>query len=231
MFFAIKPAEADWRVPQYFTFLLNMNLLVLWPLLGFSVAYHSEIVRVVFGGKFIEHSWLLCVFLGFATLNSFSTPVSLVAQFEEKAHIQLLSKVFAGYNILALFVLVPYMGLYGAALAIGSSQIFKNTFVWWHMRRRAVWVNAGLSIVTSVALWGTAVVVCYGIKALVPAPALVQLLLGIVVFAGFALVHIRGPILCTSDRDMLLRLFPGKEIRLLRVLGLLNPPAGAPSTR
>ncbi|MEA3150918.1 MAG: hypothetical protein QOD56_1857, partial [Gammaproteobacteria bacterium] len=91
MFFAIKPAEADRRVPQYFTFLLNMNLLVLWPILAFSVAYHAEIVHVVFGGKFVEYSWLLCVFLGFATLNSFSTPVSLVAQYEEKAHIQLLS--------------------------------------------------------------------------------------------------------------------------------------------
>jgi O-antigen/teichoic acid export membrane protein len=231
MFFAIKPHEADKRVPQYFTFLLNMNLLVLWPLLAFSVAYHAEIVRVVFGGKFIEQSWLLCVFLGFATLNAFSTPVALVAQYEEKAHIQLLSKIFAGYNILALFVLVPYLGLYGAALAIGSSQVFKNTFVWWHTRRRAVWVNAGSSIAASVALWGVAVLLCFGIKWILPAPALVQLVLGGVIFAGFSLIHVRGPILCASDRDILLRLFPGKEMRLLRLLGLFNPVVGAPSTR
>ncbi len=230
MFFAIKPDEAAQRVPQYFTFLLNINLLVLWPLLGYSIVYHAELVRVVFGGKFIEESWLLCVFMGFATLNSFATPVALVAQYQEKAHIQLLSKMFAVYNIIALFVLVPYMGLYGAALAIGSSQVLKNSFVWWHMRRQAVWLNAGTSLFAGVALWGAAVLVCYGIKALLVAPPLLQLLLGGAVFAAFALVHLRGPILCASDRDMLLRLFPGKEMRVLRVLGLLNT-AGASGAR
>jgi O-antigen/teichoic acid export membrane protein len=231
MFFAIKPAEADRRVPQYFTFLVNMNLLVLWPILAFSVAYHSDIVRVLFAGKFIEHSWLLCVFLGFATLNSFATPVALVAQYEEKAHIQLLSKVFAGYNVLALFVLVPSMGLYGAALAIGSSAVLKNSFVWWHMRRLAVWGNAGTSIAASVALWGSVVAVCYAIKALVAVPPLVQLLFGIVVFACAAMIHVRGPMLCASDRELLLRLFQGREMRLLRVLGLLNPAVGTPGVR
>jgi O-antigen/teichoic acid export membrane protein len=231
MFFAIKPNEADRRVPLYFTFLVNMNLVVLWPVLAFSVVYHAEIVHVIFAGKFIEHSWLLCIFLGFATLNCFSTPVALVAQYEEKSHIQLLSKIFAGYNIFALFVLVPLMGLWGAALAIGSSQVLKNSFVWWHMRRRAVWLNAGSSIAASVALWGTAVGLCYGIKSMVAAPALVQLILGLLVFVCFLLLHVRGPILCASDRDMLERLFPGKEMRVLRALGLVNPVVGAPGIR
>ena len=231
MFFSIKPADADTRVPQYFTFLLNMNLLVLWPLFAFSIAYHAEVVRVIFGGKFVEQSWLWCMILGFATINSFSTPVALVAQYEEKAHIQLLSKIFAGYNVLALFVLVPALGLYGASLAIGSSQILKNSFVWWHMRRRARWVNAYSSITTSVLLWGGAVGVCFAIKAAVSAPALVQLLLGVVVFAGVGLIHVRGPILCTSDREILLRLFQGREMHVLKVLGLVNPAVGTPGVR
>jgi peptidoglycan biosynthesis protein MviN/MurJ (putative lipid II flippase) len=171
------------------------------------------------------------VLLGFATLNGISMPVALVAQYEEKAHIQLLSKVFAAYNVLALFVLVPYLGLYGAALAIGSSQFFKNTFVWWHMRRRAVWVNAGRSTAASLALWGTAVLACTLLKSSVPMPAILQLLAGVVVFAGFLLIHVRGPILCRSDRDMLLRLFPGREMRLLRLLGLFNPAVGTPTVR
>ena len=74
-------------------------------------------------------------------------------------------------------------------------------------------------------------IVCYGLKALLVAPALLQLLLGAAVFAAFALIHLRGPILCASDRDMLVRLFPGKEMRLLRVLGLLNTASGASGAR
>jgi O-antigen/teichoic acid export membrane protein len=227
LLFAVKPADADRRMPQYFTFLLNMNLLVLCPLLAFSVAYHSEIVRVVFGGKFVEHSWLMCEVLGFATLNSFQTPATYIAQYEEKAHIQLLGKVFAIYNVLALFVLVPSLGLYGAALAIGSAQWLKATFVWWHVRRRAVWLNARSSIATSVALWGGTVAVCYGMKSALAVPAIVQLLLGLAVFGCAAMIYVRCPALCKSDRDLLQRLFGGKEARLLRGLGFL-PAAGNP---
>jgi len=226
MFFAVKPAEADSRLPQYFTFLLNMNLLVQWPILAFSVVYHAEIVQVAFAGKFIEYSWLLPVILAFSTLNSFATPVALVAQYEEKAQIQLLSKIFAGYNILAMLLLIPYMGLYGAALAGGSAQAFKNAFVWWHVRRRAVWINAGASIFASLTTWGAAVALCLVVKSLAPTPGVVQLALGMLIFACVGLIYVRGRALCDSDRDLLLRLFPGREMRWLRILGLFNPTGG-----
>ncbi len=231
MFFAVKPAEADERLPQYFTFLVNANLLLLWPMLAFAIVYHSELLRVVFGGKYIEHAWLLPLVLGFATLNTFSTPVALVAQYEEKPHIQLLSKMFAAYNVLAMIVLIPMMGLYGAAVAIGTSQLLKNCFVWWHVRRRAVWLNAGISFLSSVALWSVTVAVCFAIKTTIAAPAIIQLLLGIIVIGAAALMQMRGPVLCPSDRDLLLRLFQGREVRVLRALGLLNPPAGPQAAR
>jgi hypothetical protein len=57
------------------------------------------------------------------------------------------------------------------------------------------------------------------------------LALGLGIFAGFTLVYIRGPILCRSDRELLVRLFPGREMRLLRVLGFFNPPAGLSAGR
>jgi O-antigen/teichoic acid export membrane protein len=220
MFFAVKTADADQRLPQYFTFILNMNQLVQWPLLAYATAYHAEIVRVAFGGKFMEHSWLLPLIVGFSTLNSFANPVSLVAQYEEKTEIQLLSKVFAGFNVLAMLVLIPHWGLYGAALASGTSQAFKNAFVWWHVRRRAVWVNAAASVASSVAVWSCAVGACLLAKHLFAGPAILELLIGIVIFGCAGLIYVRTPVLCRSDRDLLLRLFPGKEVRVLRVLGL-----------
>ncbi len=231
MFFAVKPAEADERLPQYFTFLLNANLLLLWPLLTFTTAYHAEIIRVVFGGKYVDHSWLLPLILGFATINSFSTPVALVAQYEEKPHIQLLSKIFAIYNVAAMVVLIPRLGLYGAALAIGSSQILKNVFVWWFVRRRAVWINARAAIGVGLALWGGALAACLAIKATIGAPRFVQLLLGALVVGATALIHVRSAVLCASDRALLLRLFQGREMRWLKALGLLDPPAGTQAAR
>jgi len=230
MFFAVEPQDADRRLPQYFTFLLNTNLLLQWPMVAFAVVYHSEIVRVIFGGKFVEQAWLLPVVLAFSTINCFAIPVTLVAQYEEKARIQLLSKVFAGYNVVAMLLLIPSMGLYGAAIASGSAHALKNLFVWWHVRRRAVWVNARTSIAWSVLLWGGAVGVCYALKDLLPGPSVLQLAMGLLVFGCIALIAVRSAVLCRSDRDMFSRLFQGKKTRWLRFLGVLSPPSGAQGT-
>jgi O-antigen/teichoic acid export membrane protein len=222
LFFSIPPEQADRNVPRFFSFLLNMNLLLQWPALAFATAYHSEIVQVVFRGKFIDESWLLPVLMAFGTLNALADPVTLVAQYEEKAHIMLLSKVFAGYNILAMVLLVPYLGIYGAALAGGTAQALKNGFVWWYVRKRAVWTNARAALLSSIGLWGAAVAVCYGLKKLLPLPPLVQLSMGAVVFMITGLLYIRSPTLSASDRDILKSVLPGKATRIMQRVGFLT---------
>jgi O-antigen/teichoic acid export membrane protein len=224
MFFAVEPKDADRRLPQYFTFLLNTNLLIQWPMVAFAVVYHADIVRVAFGGKFIEQSWLLPVVLAFSTINCFATPVSLVAQYEEKAKIQLFSKIFAGYNVLAMLLLIPYLGLYGAAIASGSAQALKNLFVWWHVRKRAVWLNGLTTFACSIGLWGAAVGICYVMKAFVPGPSLVQMIMGGLVFGCVFLISIRSPVLCQTDRELFVRLFQGRETRILKLLGFVSTP-------
>ena len=73
MFFAMPPDQADQRAPQYFSLLVNMNLVLWWPVLTYATAYHAELVQVVFGGKFIEYSWLLPMVLFFAAHNVMGT--------------------------------------------------------------------------------------------------------------------------------------------------------------
>lgn len=230
MFFATPRSEADRRVPQYFTLLLNLNFVPQWPVLAFSLAYHAELVTVVFGGKYVEHSWLLPVIMGFSLVNSIGTPVTLVAQYDERAGLMLLSKVTALVNVAAMLLLVPIAGLYGAALARGTSVALKNGFIWWHVRHRAAWRNALPFIVTSVLLWGLVVLVCLGMKAFVPAPPIVQLVLGAGACGCALLLHLRSPAICSSDREMIGSLLHGKEARALRWLGLLPAPGAAGSS-
>jgi O-antigen/teichoic acid export membrane protein len=221
MFFAIPADKADRNVPRFFSFLLNMNLMLQWPALAFATAYHQELVQVVFHGKFIEQSWLLPVVMGFATLNVVSDPVSLVAQYEEKAHVLLLSKIFAGYNVLAMFLLVPLMGIYGAAIAAGSAQTMKSFFIWWYVRKRAVWTNARGALLSSIGVWGATVGICFALKAFVPAPPLVRLIMGGAVFVVAALIYVRTPALSPSDRDLLRSIVPEKAAKIMRRTGLI----------
>lgn len=221
MFFSIPAAQADRSIPRFFSFLINMNLLLAWPALAFAVSYHHEIVQLVFHSKFIDKAWLLPVMMGFATVNVVADPVSLVAQYEEKAHILLLSKLFAGYNILAMFLLVPWFGIFGAALAGGTAQVMKNLFIWWCVRKRARWTNARAALLSSIGIWGAVAAICYGLKQLVPGHALLQVAMGAVVFVVAALIYIRSPALSASDRDILRSVTPDKATRIMQRVGFL----------
>jgi len=230
LFFAIKPADAPQRTPQYFSLLLNLNLLLQWPILAFSLVYHHDIVQVVFAGKFVEYSWLLPLTLVFATLNVVAVPVTLVAQYQEKAGIILLSKVFAIYNVLALLTLLPLAGIYGAAMASGSAQAIKNFFIWWHVRGLAVWTNVGPALLSVLVIWGGAVAACSVVHHMVPLGPLLQMMVGVLIFIVAGLIYLRSPALSASDREILGSVMRGKESVLLRRIGLLHAAPLSPAT-
>lgn len=229
LFFTVPPGEADARLPRYFSLLLNSNLLWQWPILAFGFTYHAEIVTVVFGGRFVEHSWLLPMIMGFHTINVVDTPVRLVAQYEEKAAIILLSKVVGIYNVLALLVLLPLAGLYGAAFASGSAQTLKVAWVWWHVRRRARWSNWGAALGFGAIVWGGTVVICYALKGVIGPSAILNLATGAVLCVVAWLVFVRTPAISSSDRAILASVVRGRESRLLTMCGLLGArPAAEP---
>src|ERR1700691_5059596 len=122
-------------------------------------------------------------------INVIANPVTLVAEYEERPGIILLSKVFAIYNVIALLALLPLAGLYGAAFASGSAQALKNLFIWWHVRRRAIWNNARGALLSGLLLWGAAVAVCCLIKVFLDVSALAQLIIGVAICGVAALIY------------------------------------------
>src|SRR5262245_5781134 len=223
LFFSIPAEEAKTRVPRYFTLLVNLTGTLQLPMFVFALCYHSEIVSAFFGGKFIDSSWLLPIIVGFATLNRSEVPVMLVAQYQEKASIILLSKIFAIYNAVALLALVPIAGVYGAAIATGSAQMMKNLFIWWHVRGAARWTNLGAVITMAVIIWGPCALACFALKSLLHLPPLWDLMIGAALCGLGALLYVRSPALSQSDRHILASVFHGREGRILTWLGIARP--------
>jgi O-antigen/teichoic acid export membrane protein len=223
LFFSVRPADADRRIPHYFSLLLNTNLLYQLPVLAFVTAYHHELVAIVFGGRYGDYSVLLPMIMGFGALGTIATPVTLVAQYEEKAGIILLSKIFAIYNVGALLVLLPVWGVHGAVVATGSATLFKNLFIWWHVRARARWLNFGPMLFSSVLTWGGAVGACLLLKQLPRVPMLLDVLLGVLVVGVAWLIYVRTPAISESDRNIMGSVFRGKEARFLHAAGILGP--------
>jgi O-antigen/teichoic acid export membrane protein len=219
--FATKPEEADRRIPRYFTLLLNLNFLLHWPLLAAAAAYHAEIVQVVFGGKYLQDSLLFPLVMGMASFSVISTPATMVAQYEEKAGMILASKIFAVINVASLLLIVPLFGIYGAALSTRGFEGVKNLFIWWQVRRRARWLNAGSALLSALLVWGGAAFACLAAKRLLPLPPIGQLAIGVPILGAAMLVYLRTPALSAEDRATIVSLAGGGAgKKLLRLLGL-----------
>jgi len=223
LFFAIPPEQASLRVPRYFTFLLNCSLTLQLPLIVYATVYHREIVSLLLGGKFQDVSWLLPVVIAFGTTsNVIAIPVTSVAQYHERASLILTSQLFGLYQIAAMLLLVPALGLLGAAIATGTYHLFRNLFVWWKVRRDARWLNFPSVLAWATLIWGGAMLSCFELKSALSAPASVALACGVAICAVAALLYVRSPALCATDRELLGQVFHGREFRVLHKLGVVR---------
>jgi len=222
VFFATPQDQAAQRIPAYFTLLLNTSLVVQIPLTAFALSFHTEIVSFIFGDKYISYSWLLPLTMLFATLNTIAIPVTLAAQYAERAAIILMSKIFGIYNIIALLALIPALGVYGAVIASGSGSLLKNLFIWWHVRDIARWKNSRSMIFATIGYWGVFFMLTLIIRSAAAWPTWATLAVGGILWVVFILAFLRSQALTESDRKILGGVMRGRERRILQRLGLVH---------
>jgi O-antigen/teichoic acid export membrane protein len=229
LFFSTRPEEAAERLPRYVTLLINLSMTVQWPLFAYTVVYHRELIQLIFHGKFLENSSLLPVIIGFAlTNNVISTPITMTALYAERASLILKSQLFGLYQIAAMLILVPILGLYGAAIATGTLHLFRNLWVWWQVRDSARWTNFRAAVMMGTVIWAVAIGACFAIEAILKAPALVHLGAGAIICTGATLIYLRSSAISDSDRQILGGVLHGREFKLLHWLGLApETPVGA----
>jgi O-antigen/teichoic acid export membrane protein len=223
MFFAVPAAESDTRLSRYFTLLIDLNLALQLPVIAFVIVYHRELVQVFFAGKYLQYSNLFPLVLALSIVpSSMSVPISLVAQYHERAGLMLASELFGLYQVGAMLVLIPALGLYGAALSSGSFHALRNFWIWWQLRRQVRWRNIKGMLTMGLLIWGSVVVVCALLRFLLPQfPAIAQMAMGGVICSGGALIFLRSSGISQSDREILANLLHGHEARVLRWLGLV----------
>ncbi len=233
MFFAVPAAESHTRLSRYFTLLIDLNLALQLPAIAFVIVYHRELVQVFFAGKYIQSSNLFPLVLALSIVpSSMSVPISLVAQYHERAGLMLASELFGLYQVAAMLVLIPALGLYGAALSSGTFHAFRNFWIWWQMRREVQWRNIKGVLTMGLLVWGTVIAICSLLRMfLPPLPALAQLAIGAVICGMGALAFLRSSGISQSDREILANLMHGREARLLRWLGLAPQSRALPSVR
>lgn len=222
LFFSIPKHEAKHRTSRYFTFLVDCGIAAQLPFLAYSIVYHREIVMVIFGGKYAELSPLLPIIVAFSLVGTIAQSLTLVVQYAERTSLILLSQLFGLYQIAAMLILVPMLGLYGAVIATGTMHLFRNSFVWWKMRHIVRWTNLPGVLASGLCIWGAAVAAGIGLRAVLHLPPAVDLIMGVVICALATLAYARSPGLATADREILGGVLKGREGRVVRWLGLIK---------
>jgi O-antigen/teichoic acid export membrane protein len=220
IFFSLDHRKHPERVTKSFSLLLTIGLLVRIPVAVFVICYYREIVTVVFGGKFIEYSYVMAGVMFFSVFNTSETPVGLVAQLEEKVRVILGSKIFGLYGLAANIILIPIIGISGAVIAHGTALLFKTLFIWWFVRDLARWEHAVGFVLRSALVWGVFAGLAYLGGRFLPAQPLAQLAFGLCVWCGFGLLYVRSGVLTDEQRETIGNLFGGREKKVLRLLGV-----------
>ena len=207
------------RIHRYFSLLISVALGMRLPLFAFTAAYHREIVQVIFDGRFLDYSYLLAVTAMFSLGIVIGTPVTLVAQLQEKAHFVLASKIFGVYAIAASLLLIPVMGVLGAVIA-GGTAVSMKVFVHLVLRARSRAVEERRAILDARRpVWGGFALAVLLQRVWIDGHPALELGAGLLIWSGFFLLQIRaaaGP----DERRIVGNLFSGRERKLLRLIGV-----------
>lgn len=220
VFFSLdRNTQAD-EVTRHFQLLVKITLIFSFPVAAFFVAFNSSLVSVLFAGKFQDYSYLIGVVICFALVSRTGVLVSFVAQLAEKAGIVLASKLFVVYNVLALLWLIPRFGILGAAIATGTAAVFKETFIWWHVRELASFRGMGRFFAISLAYWIGFVAMSLFMQDFIE-NSLAELVMGTLLLAGFTFLYMRLPLTSPSERQFLRTALPERAVDVFSRIGVI----------
>lgn len=154
---AQDPRELD----RMFRMLNKLIYLIMLPTLAGVAAIGHPLVFVVFGEKYISAVWLIVAVLLYQVVNAYQFPLGLVVFALEKNQINVYSRVFSVYNLIADLALVGYLGIYGVVLATATAITLKNLYIYWRITKdlRLTWDwdplarIAGNALLTALVAW------------------------------------------------------------------------------
>jgi len=180
-FFSLGSVTDTQQINQFYQSLIKVNYIFNIPIFFFIAIFGEDLIKVFFGGKFLQYAHVLTVVYFFSMINAFQMPVGLIAQLKEKADIILYSKVFAVYNLIADILLIKYFGIWGAVFATGTAVLGKNIFIWYFVRKEASFKGMGEYFIKIIIFWASISCIVFFLKDHIE-NYLIYLIIGIIIF-------------------------------------------------
>ncbi|NWF75455.1 MAG: oligosaccharide flippase family protein [Nitrospirae bacterium] len=208
-------------VTPFYQFMIKIIYLFYVPIFVFFLVFSKDIITVVFGGKYLEYSYVLVSVIFFQMISAFQIPLGLIAQLQEKVEIILFSKIFGIYNLIADIIMIKWWGIMGAVVATGSAVFLRNIFIWWFTRNtttfkglRQYFIRAGIYAVTLYAIFMIS-------KSFINS-VFFSLIIGLVFMILSFIIYTRVTVFSAQERSWLANASHGKyQMKILQWLGII----------
>ena len=219
-FFSVGSEFDTKQINQFYQILVKFNFLYNIAAFCLILLFSEELIKIFFGGKFLQFSNVLAVVYLFQVLNSI-LPVGLVAQLLEKADIIFYSKIFAIYNILADIILIKYFEIWGAVIATGTAVLGKNLFIWFFVRKEASFRGMKKYFSRIILFWFSVSSIVFGVKLCIQNILLV-FIIGIIIFTMSFILQFRCNLFNPYEKEKLIMVSKKNKILkyLIRFLGI-----------
>jgi O-antigen/teichoic acid export membrane protein len=161
-FFTKYAASGNVRhLADMFNFLLKIGAFCVFPLAAGMFVLGDKMVSIIFKADYLPGLPILWVLVTFAAINIVAPPTGLVLQAIERVEINLYSKIFAVYNLIAELIVVQWFGVMGVVLVTCSAVLMKNMFSYYFVRKytamsvdwRSLCVIATNAFIMAMVLW------------------------------------------------------------------------------
>lgn len=120
---------------QMFNLLVKIGAFSVFPLVVGIFLLGDTMIVLVFKPEYLPAEKILWVLIIFTAINIFAFPTGLVLQALEQVQINLYSKVFAIFNVIAALLVVHRFGVMGVVLTTCLSGLMKNLYCYWYAKQ------------------------------------------------------------------------------------------------
>lgn len=122
---------------KMFNLLFKIFLILYVIIVTFVIAYQEPVHLYLFNSKYVETKQLLVVIALFYLPASLLFPAGLIMEIKEQIQYLLYAKSLAILNIISVVCVLRFThwGLIGVALSTGLSNLFKNLYIYFLMKR------------------------------------------------------------------------------------------------
>ena len=210
-FFSMATSDDAVDINKFFNTSLKVNLMFHIPVFLFIVIFGEEIIHVIFNGKFISYTHVLAGVYFFGMLNSFFSPVGMVAQLRERADIILYSKIFAVYNLAADVIFIKYFGISGAVVATGTAVLCKNIFIWYFVRKDAFICIPGIFWIRFFIFWSTSAAAVWLVTNAMTTP-LIVFAVGAMLFGLLSMAQFQADLFDQGEKKLFAKTVKNKTV-------------------